>query len=769
MSAQARGAAWQIGAWTADPSDDTLARGAESQKIEPRMMRLLLCLARSAGTVLSQDHLLSEVWGGVVVGPASVYQSVSQLRKVLGDTGTPPSYIETVARKGYRLIAPVRRPESVSLEPLSAPEPQSRASVPVVMPEQPRWRWLLGAVATVIVAIATAAFVLWPRLASQTDEPSIVVLPIVDMTVGGTEQPFCDGLTEELSNWLAQIPILRVVARTSAFAFRDRNADVREIGRQLGTTHVLEGSLRRSGNVLRVTVQLVATKDGYNVWSGSYDFSLTDVFQVQEQVARAVADNLELRLGKDTAFRLADRRSTSGRAYSLYLVARHHQQQRTKQDNDRAIELYQDAIAADSNFALAQVGLAYAYLNQRFFNNRPIESIARDAQPLLASAAHNAPQLADLYVARGALETELLRKNDALRDLRHAAALNPNSREAAAELGFYYLVSGEPRRALGYYSHAAELDPLDYNLHAQRCLALTDLAEFDSAAAACERARALEPASAWAYRASSAFEEARGRILDALNWNTAALAHSPDLLDSYAERGTWLLTLGLTDRLAANRDAAVAAAGNMRTQFELIWLDLIAAYAAGGPAAVRALIDSSQLSRSDDPTVLFALARAELLADDAQNARALVDRALASPELTSEVLASPWQARIGCSNLLIAAAAYQATGDGPAARARLDQLSALLNGLVAAGVRRHGVYGLQAQVAALRGDPDSAMAALQRAAELGWRDVWLAEHEPQYASLRARPDFSALTRRIRAENDAESQDLAARQDPANPG
>src|SRR4029077_4751326 len=133
------------------------------------------------------------------------------------------------------------------------------------------------------------------RTASNA-QPTIAVLPFVDLSVGKTEQPFCDGVTEELSNWLAQIPMLRVVARSSAFAFRDRQTDVREIGRQLGTTHVLEGSLRRAGNTVRVSVQLIATRDGYNVWSGSYDAAATNVIQMQEEVARAVANNLELRL-----------------------------------------------------------------------------------------------------------------------------------------------------------------------------------------------------------------------------------------------------------------------------------------------------------------------------------------------------------------------------------------------------------------------------------------------------------------------------------------
>ena len=147
---------------------------------------------------------------------------------------------------------------------------------------------------------------------------------------------------------------------------------------------------------------------------------------------------------------------------------------------------------------------------------------------------------------------------------------------------------------------------------------------------------------------------------------------------------------------------------------------------------------------------------AELLAGDARAARALVERALASPDLKTDDLASPWLARGGHSYLLIAAAAKQATGDPAGATAKLTELTALLDRLVAAGMRRHGVYELQAQVAALHGDADAAMLALQRAANQGWRDVWLAEHQPYFASLRKRADFRALVDRIRADNEAES-------------
>jgi protein kinase/serine/threonine-protein kinase len=481
---------------------------------------------------------------------------------------------------------------------------------------------------------------------------------------------------------------------------------------------------------------------------------------MQEEVARAVASNLELRLTDVTIANLSERRSSSAQAYATYLVARSHQQQRTKQDNERAIELYREAIDLDPGFALAQVGLAYAYLNQRYFNDRPIADIARDATPLLERAAQQAPRLADLYVVRGALETELLLHDAALRDLHYAEALNPNSREAASELGFYYLVNGQPRDALRYYSHAADLDPLDYNLAAQRCTALADLGQYDGAAAACARSRSLNPQSAWPYSVSSDLEEARGRLVEALRWNTAALARSPDAEDVYAQRCNWLLSLGLPERAHESYDTAVVATGNENASPWLSWVALVTAYAGGGLEAMHQRIASQRLADASDPRVLFELANVELLAGEPQAARAFADRALASPELRPDDLASPWRARTGRAYLLIAAAAHQATGDAAGAAQQLTALTALLDRLTAAGMRRHGVYELQAQVAALRGDADGALRALQRAADQGWRDVWLAEHEPYFTILRPRADFRALLERVRADNKANIRTLA---------
>lgn len=748
MTPQSQAGAWRIGEWIADPRDDTLSRSGSSIKVEPRLMQLLICLAESAPHVVSIERLLAEVWSGVIVGSASVYQSISQLRKTLGDTDSPPRYIETVARKGYRLVASAQRLVEEPVAVMPAPP----LPVPVARPWFRHKGVLFGALAAVFVAFAGLA--LWRSVRVSTPEIySIAVLPFTDLTPDRSDAPFCDGLTEELSSWLGQLPALNVVARTSAFAFRDKPTDVREIGRQLGTSHIVEGSVRREGNALRVTAKLVATASGYQLWTGSYDTSINNVLSVQEQIARAIAANLEVRLTQGTLDRFATRRTDNDSAYRLYLVARHHQEQRTRADNAQAIGLFRQVIADDADFALGYVGLAKSYINERYFSDRPISAIAVDVEPLLLKAQQLQPDLADLYVVRGSLATEQLRPDAALRDLQRAVTLDSNSRAALGELGFLYLTSGQPRDALINYTRAAALDPLDANLQAQRCLALQDLAQFEEAELACERARALEPRSAWVYSASAALEDSRGRIDRALRWNQEALRLSPEVAENLAQRGIWLLSLGLPERAAdLHREATRGAADEAGVNAALLELGFLVAYQTGGAPALQAKIAATPIDAGTSPETLFTIAKAALLANDAKGARTLVDRALASSGLQAANISNPWLARTGDSPLIIAALAAKLTGDPAVAEKHLSQLSALLDRLTAAGMQRHGLDELRAQVAALRGQPEEAMRALQAAANLGWSGSWRAEREPYFASLRARIDYRNLIARISQAN-----------------
>jgi TolB-like protein/DNA-binding winged helix-turn-helix (wHTH) protein/Tfp pilus assembly protein PilF len=755
--------ALQIGDWLVDPRDDSLTRGAERVKIEPRTMRLLMRLAQSPGTVISQDELLESVWSGVVVGTASVYQSMSQLRKVLGDGDDPPRYIETVARKGYRLIARVSVPSATATITRPAPAP---AQAPVVdspakaVPHQLGWVAIAAAAA---VAVMAAVWRFSPQLDAIPDVASIVVLPFVDLTSGQSEQIFCDGLTEETSNWLAQVPTLHVVARTSAFSYRNRNADVRAIGRELNTSHVLEGSLRRSGDQMRITVQLIDTRTGFHLWSDSYDVEPGDVLKVQEQIARSVVGSLELRMTADIENRFAGRRSQDAEAQRLFLIAKSHEARLEGPSNEQAIALYRQALEKDPQFTLAKIWLAQAISNRRFFSNRTIESLAPEFEPLLAEAAASAAQVVDLYVVRGRIRVQQRRREEAIADLRHALELSPNSRAAASALGYYHLTNGEPRDALTYYTIASGLDPRAFDLHAQRCTALTQLAQFEAAAAACERARSLEPESPIPYSVSSDLEAAQGNLAAALKWNAAALKHGDDIAAIYNMRAAWLLSLGLLPDAAdvyqrarlANPQGAIQNAG-------LMAIGSAAAIDRGGEKALAEFIEQTGVADSQDWSLLFEIANAALMVRDTDLANRYVQRALGSPMLRPEDLGSPFQVAYGRSYLLISAAALRARGDQEGAGKRLDELSALIDRLVANGLQTYGLYEVKAQLAAMRGQPDAAIAELRRAVQLGWGDVWLAEHQPYFETLRERDDYQALLAAARARNAATAASIRTR-------
>ena len=753
-----------IGDWLVDPRDDSIARGTERVKLEPRTMRLLMRLAQSPGQVVSQDELLESVWSGVVVGTASVYQSMSQLRKVFGDTDDPPRYIETVARKGYRLLAKVSAaPPTTVPEPTDPAPPAASGTAPAEPePGNRRARWAALVLVSLLV-VAGASWWMFGRETAPPIPPSIVVLPFNDLTPGKTEQAFCDGLTEETSNWLAQLPTLRVVARTSAFLYRDRSVDVRAIGKDLKTTHLLEGSLRRSGNHVRITVQLIDTNTGFHVWSKSYDKEADDVLEVQEDIARKVADNLELRVTAETDSRFAGRRSKSAIAYERYVLARSHSARQDGESLARAIDLYREALKADPSFALAKVWLAHALISERYYSQKPIEELAPEIEALLADVQKTAGDLVDLYVVRGQFHIEMRQREPAMRDLQYALKLNPNSSSAASKLGFYFLTMGQPRDALTYYTIASSLDPRVASFYGSRCLALSELAAYDLAEAACERARALKPESPVVYTFSGQLAEARGDIEGALKWSDAAQKNGSNIAAVQNDRARWLVVLGMMadaaevygralaeNPAATRRNAGLTIAGSM------------AAIDTGGAAGLHRFIQENGLADTTDHGPLFELADAALMVNDARLADEYVKRALASPNLATEDLASPWQASGGHSYLLIIAATLRANGDEAGANKRLEELGALLDRLVAAGVQTHGLYGLKAEYAAMSGRADEAMVELQRAVQMGWRAAWHAEKQPYFQSLRTRADYRELIAGVSARNAATAATLRPR-------
>jgi adenylate cyclase len=256
----------QVGEWLVEPDLNRISRADKEVSIEPKVIEVLLCLARSAGNVLAKDKILKAVWPDTFVSDEVLTYSISELRRAFGDDARNPRIIQTIPRRGYWLIAPVSECHSV----------------------------------------------IKPR-------PSIAVLAFSDMSSEKDQEYFCEGIADEIISDLAHVRGLHVAARTSSFAFKDKSEDIRTIGRKLGVDTVLEGSVRKSGTQLRITAQLVNVADGYHLWSERYDRELKDVFAIQDEIAHKIVQSLEVELS-DTEKRLLNRVPTKSiEAYDFYI------------------------------------------------------------------------------------------------------------------------------------------------------------------------------------------------------------------------------------------------------------------------------------------------------------------------------------------------------------------------------------------------------------------------------------------------------------------
>ncbi len=735
---------FQIGAWIADPAVDELRRDDQVVKLEPRMMRLLCYLAEAPNKVVSADELLDAVWPGLVVGQNSVYQAVAQLRRLLGDDTAKPEYIATVPRKGYRLIATVSPVNN-------AAAPEHAAFATTVLRKSARWK-SIAAISSVIAVAATAAVWIWQGRHEHVavEKPAIAILPFADLSADKSNQVFCDGLAEELLNALARVPELRITARTSAFMFRDRVADVRDIGRQLGVTHIVEGSVRREGTHVRISAQLISVNDGFQVWASTFDRPYNDVLAIQESIAKDVVQALEVKLSTASNQRLAQSATPKIDAYELYLLGRYQQQQRRPEAIARAIEYQRQALAIDPNFALAYAGFADAYMATYYYANHPLDDIAKNIEPAIDKALRIDPELGEAYAARGVLRTEQWDLDAAVSDLKRAIAVKPNYADAFVRLGAAYEYRAEPRLALENFDQAAALDPLHVQLHVRRCLTLQNIGEFAAASAACERAIVLQPDIPNALWARSLISLAQGHTDQAIAGYLEALTRAPQRADLHAQLAWLYLDLDLAERARHSFDAAVEAApDDMAWKLERARLFLT----ARDTTAFDKYVAAQDLSAVEDPDELLDGALLRLTAGNLANARSLAERATHTPAYRPEkALTDVWLTRWGRSAALTLAQIAQSSGNHALADMYLTEVHTWIERVKRNGQVWHGAEYIRASELALRGDAGGAMAALDAARKLGWNRTWWMRNDPALKSLRARADFIALLRQIDESN-----------------
>lgn len=469
---------YSLGEWVVRPQHASIERGDEVVHLKPKPMAVLECLRQAGGEVVTRDQLFERVWPGGVVSDATLTQCIVELRRAFGDSAQNPQVIKTIPKVGFCLIPPV--------EELAEETPQQED------PGQPRGHWLANKSSAFGAAliIALVAFSAWwyqhddavsvPGSAVPDGEitPSIAVLPFVNMSDEPGNEYFADGLSEELQSLLAKIPQLKVSARTSSFAFRNKELTVAEIAGALNVDHLLEGSVRKTGDRIRISVQLIEAKSGFELWSESYDRTLDDIFAVQDDVSAAVVESLRIRLVKQPT----PLRETNSEAYSLYLQALFFINKETREGRARALEKLQQALALDPGYAPAVERLATVYVMQSNAGERPFEAGYELARSTALSALDIDPGLATPWGTLTYIEAyydwDWQAAGRSVEQMLERGPGNALTRRSAA---MYYGILGQFEHALELKNQAIQLNPITADFREQKVFSLLALMRLEEA------------------------------------------------------------------------------------------------------------------------------------------------------------------------------------------------------------------------------------------------------------------------------------------------
>jgi len=458
---------FRVGEWFVQPDLNQISRGDQVVAVEPKVLEVLVYLAQHSGEVLSRENILGGVWAGTFVTDEVLTYSISELRKAFEDDAKNPKVIQTIHRKGYRLIAPVIWSGGEPSQAEAAAE--KREPLPEAQPsrsKRPRLGIGLG-ILTVVVAGAAFLYFARTRFEAPPGVPGgkivLAILPFENLAGDPEQEYFSDGMTEELITQIGRLQpqSLRVIARTSAMQYKNSHKKVDQIGAELGVNYILEGSVRREENRVRVSVQLVRVQDQTQLWTESYDRELSGIITVQNEVAKAVASQIRITLSEAERVRLENSRPVVPEAHEAYLRGRFVWYKRTPQSLRRAIEYFEEAIRRDPSYAAPYAGLADSYiLLNEYSDMSPKEAFGRAGQAA-SKALDIDPGLAEAHASLAMIR--YCRDWDwagAERGFKHSIDLNPNYATAHHWYGNLLSTQGRLDEALAEIQKAIQLDTL---------------------------------------------------------------------------------------------------------------------------------------------------------------------------------------------------------------------------------------------------------------------------------------------------------------------
>ena len=478
----------RFGVFEVDLNAAELRKGGLRVKLPEQPFQILTVLLEKPGELVTREELRNRLWQSdtFVDFDHGVNNAVMRLREVLGDSSDSPRFIETVPRRGYRFIAHVDEspwsassstPQQSESQKLAIPTTEDPAIAPALSPSSiqqgvKRHRTLIvvGVVAIVLFAVA----VTWRYLTTQTgtsnvrQSTSVVVLPLENLSGDQEQDYFADGMTDDLIANLAKIRSLRVISRSTAMAYKHTHKPLSEIARELHVDAVVEGTVLRAGDRVRITAELVQVSTDRHLWAETYESQMGDVLALQNRVSSAIVNEIRVNLSPQDRARLARTPAVAPEAYENYLKGRFYWNRRTDENLHRAIGYFENATKQDTQYALAYAGLSdcYAVIGAAIFGTMPAGEAAPKARQAAQRALEIDPTLAE---AETSLATVKFNYDwdwaGAEQGYQHAIQLNPNYATAYQRYSLLLTAMGRFPESFSQINKARELDPLSFSIN----------------------------------------------------------------------------------------------------------------------------------------------------------------------------------------------------------------------------------------------------------------------------------------------------------------
>lgn len=481
-----------------EPNTGELRKHGVRVKLEGQPVAVLAMLLENPGELIAREELQKRLWPSdtFVDFEHSLNAAVRRLRAALNDSADAPRYIETLSRRGYRFIAPVAM-DSGEVAIFERPAPDALVKVP----SRSVRRWFRAAMLVALLAVGLAAWG-WREWRRRTPGPapsaaihSIAVLPLENLSGDPSQEYFADGMTDALITDLAQIGALRIISRTSVMRYKQTHKPLPEIARELGVDGIVEGSVVRSNNRVRISSQLIRASSDQHLWARSYERDLSDIVALQGEVAQAIASEVRAAITPEQGSRLAGAQPVNREAYELYLQGLFHWNQWSPAGTGRSIAYFRQAVEKDPGFAPAYAGLAIAYDTSSVIAG----SAPKESFPLARAAAVRAlqldPLLADAHTAL-AIEKSFyeLDRPGAEKEFLRAIELNPNSALAHRfYAGAYLKCVGRYQEAVAQAKKAVDLDPFSIPVNEYLALMYMFAADYEHSVAQFHRVIELDP------------------------------------------------------------------------------------------------------------------------------------------------------------------------------------------------------------------------------------------------------------------------------------